>query len=76
MSAIKRYQLYWKIHMKWRLWSWVITCTWRPFVGEKLDTAMQSNNIKDKYTVAIFKKETRSLVIFPLESLEILFFTF
>ena len=29
--------------------------TWAPFVGEKLDAAMQPNNIKDKYTVAIFQ---------------------
>ena len=40
--------------------------TWTPFVGEKLDTAMQPNNAKDKYAVAIFQEEkTRSSVIFP-----------
>ena len=29
--------------------------TWMPFVGEKLDAAMQPSNIKDKYAVAIFQ---------------------
>ena len=29
--------------------------TWTPFVGEKLDAAMQPSNIKDKYAVAIFQ---------------------
>ena len=29
--------------------------TWTPFVGEKLDAAMQPNNINDKYAVAIFQ---------------------
>ena len=30
--------------------------TWTPFVGEKFDTAMQPNNLKDKYAVATFKE--------------------
>ena len=42
---------------------------WTSFAGEKLDTAMQLNDVKDKYAVAIFQ-EGKSLVIFPLESLE------
>ena len=29
--------------------------TWTPFVGEKLNAAMQPSNIKDKYAVAIFQ---------------------
>ena len=29
--------------------------TWTPFVGEKLDAAMQPSNIKGKYAVAIFQ---------------------
>ena len=29
--------------------------TWTPFVGEKLDAAMQPSNIKDKYAVPIFQ---------------------
>ena len=27
--------------------------TWKPFVGEKLDTAMEPNNVMDKNAVAI-----------------------
>ena len=42
---------------------------WTSFAGEKLDTAMQLNDVKDKYVVAIFQ-EGKSSVIFPLESLE------
>ena len=45
--------------------------TWALFVGEKLDTAMQPNNVKDKYAVAIFQEgKKKVLVIFPSESLE------
>ena len=29
---------------------------WMPFVGEKLDTTMQPNNVKDKCAVAIFQE--------------------
>ena len=36
--------------------------TWTPFVGEKLDTAMQPKNGKDKYTVAIFQKGKKKVV--------------
>ena len=32
---------------------------WAPFCWEKLATAMQPNNVKDKHAVAIFKKEKR-----------------
>ena len=32
------------------------TSTWMPFVGEKLDTAMQLNNYKGNYVVAIFQE--------------------
>ena len=32
---------------------------WAPFCLEKLATAMQPNNVKDKHAVAIFKKEKR-----------------
>ena len=45
---------------------------WTSFAGEKLDTAMQLNDVKDKYAVAIFQ-EGKSLVIFPLESLFFIF---
>ena len=45
--------------------------TWTPFVGEKLDTAMQPNNVKDKYAVAIFQEGKQDVIgHFPLESLE------
>ena len=30
--------------------------TWTPFVERKLDTAMQPNNVKDKYDVSIFQE--------------------
>ena len=48
--------------------------TWMPFVGEKLETVMQPNNVKDKYAVAIFQ-EGRRKVIGNLR-LQRLFFTF
>ena len=54
--------------------------TWTPFVGEKLDTAMQPNNVKDTYAVANFqegkKKVIGHLPLKSLESLQRLFFTF
>ena len=36
--------------------------TWTPFVGEKLDTAMQPNNVKDKYAVAIFQEGKKKVI--------------
>ena len=37
------------------------------FVGEKLDTAMQPNNVKDKYAVAIFQEGKQDVIgHFPL----------
>ena len=33
-----------------------------PFSGEKLDTAMQPNNIKDKYAVAIFQEGKNKVI--------------
>ena len=33
-----------------------------PFLGEKLDTAMQQNNIKDKYAVAIFQEGKNKVI--------------
>ena len=30
--------------------------TWNPSVGEELDTAMQPNNVKEKYAVAVHQK--------------------
>ena len=39
--------------------------TWIPFVGEKLDTTMQPNNVKDKYAVASCQ-EGKKKVIGPL----------
>ena len=40
---------------------------WTPFVGEKLDTAMQPSNVRGKYVAAIFQ-EGKKMVIghFPL----------
>ena len=40
---------------------------WMPFVGEKLDTAMQPSNVRGKYVAAIFQ-ERKKMVIghFPL----------
>ena len=52
--------------MKWRLLSWVIMCTrkrGRIFLGEKLDTAMQLNNVKNKYTVVIFQGEKKKDIV-------------
>ena len=41
--------------------------TWTSFVGEKLDTAMQPNNVKDKYAVAIFQEGKKDVIgHFPL----------
>ena len=41
---------------------------WMPLVVEKLDTAMQPNNVKENMLLQFFKKERRrSLVIFPSE---------
>ena len=42
--------------------SWVIMCTrkrGRIFLGEKLDTAIQLNNVKNKYAVVIFQEEEK-----------------
>ena len=40
---------------------------WTPFLGEKLDTAMQPNNVKDKYAVAIFQEGKQDVIgHFPL----------
>ena len=36
--------------------------TWMPFVGEKLDAAMQRSNIKDKYAVAIFQRGRNKVI--------------
>ena len=36
--------------------------TWKPFVGEKLDTAMEPNNVMDKYAVAIFQERQKHVV--------------
>ena len=36
--------------------------TWTPFVGEKLDAAMQPSNIKDKYAVAIFQRGRNKVI--------------
>ena len=36
--------------------------TWTPLVGEKLDTAMQPNNVKDKYTAAIFQEGKKKVI--------------
>ena len=45
--------------------------TWPSFVGEKLDTAMQPNNVKDKYTVATFQKGKKKVIgHLPLEKSE------
>ena len=52
--------------MKWRLLSWVIMCTrkrGRIFLGGKLDTAMQLNNVKNKYTVVIFQGEKKKDIV-------------
>ena len=35
---------------------------WTPFLGEKLDTAMQPNNVKDKYAVAIFHEGKKKVI--------------
>ena len=41
--------------------------TWTPFVGEKMDTAIQPNNVKDKYAVAIFQEGKKKVIVhFPL----------
>ena len=29
---------------------------WKPVLGEELDVSMESNNIKDKYAVAVYQK--------------------
>ena len=36
--------------------------TWTPFVGEKLDAAVQPSNIKDKYAVAIFQGRRNKVI--------------
>ena len=38
------------------------TSTWMPFVGEKLDTAMQLNNYKGNYVVAIFQEGKKKVI--------------
>ena len=35
----------------------------RPFAAEKLVTGMQPNNVKDKYTVAIFQEGKKKKII-------------
>ena len=35
---------------------------WTPFVGERLDTVFKSNNVKDKYVVAIFKVGNKKVI--------------
>ena len=40
--------------------------TWRRFAGEKLDKAMQRNNVKDQYAVAIFQEEKKITGYLPL----------
>ena len=42
--------------------------TWTPFVGEKLDLAMQPDNIMDKYAVTIFQEGKQKVIgHLPLE---------
>lgn len=42
--------------------------TWKPFIGEKLDEAMEPNNLIDKYGVAIFQERQKHFVVYlPLE---------
>ena len=36
--------------------------TWMPFVGENLDTAMQLNNVKEKYIGAIFQEGKKKII--------------
>ena len=36
--------------------------TWKIFVGEKIDTAMESNNLMDKYAVAILQERQEHVV--------------
>ena len=36
--------------------------TWKPFVGQKLDTAMEPNNVMGKYAVAIFQERQKHVV--------------
>ena len=41
--------------------------TWKSFVGEKLDTAVEQNSLMDKYAVAIFQeREKHTVVHLPL----------
>ena len=35
---------------------------WTPFVGKKFDKAMQPNNVKDKYAVAVFQEGKEKLI--------------
>ena len=40
---------------------------WMPFAVEKLDTAMQRNNVKGKYAVRIFQEGKKKIIgHFPL----------
>ena len=36
--------------------------TWNPSVGEELDTAIQPNNVKDKYAVAVHQKGKKVVI--------------
>ena len=35
---------------------------WMPFAVEKLDTAMQPNNVKEKYAVTIFQEGKKKVI--------------
>ena len=35
---------------------------WTPFVGYRLDTVIKSNNVKDKYVVAIFREGKKKVI--------------
>lgn len=35
---------------------------WTPSVGEELDTAMEPDNVKDKYAVAVYQKGKRVII--------------
>ena len=35
---------------------------WTPFVGERLDTVLKSNNVKNKYVVPIFKVGKKKVI--------------
>ena len=35
---------------------------WTPSLGEELDTAMEPNNLKDKYAVAVYQKDKKVVI--------------